>query len=328
MDLRTAYMGLELKNPIVVAASPLSETVDNIRQMEDCGAGAVVTYSLFEEQIKKEMADYDEFVGSSTDSNAEALTYFSDADDFRFGAESYLETISKASKAVDIPIIGSLSGITNEGWIDYAREIQEAGAKGIELNMVYIPADLSVTGREVEQRYLDILHAVKKTVSIPIAIKVGPYFSAMANIAKQFDNAGADAIVMFNRFLQPDFDIERLEIVSDVEYSSSNDLRRVLLWVAVLYGQIKASLAATGGVKSADEIIKYLLAGADVVMTTSVLHLQGIPFLRTLLAGLERWMEVREFASVKEIRGIMSRNQVPDSAAFERANYIKILKNY
>lgn len=328
MDLSTTYMGLKLKNPIVASASPLSGTLDSIKQMEDAGVSAMVMFSLFEEQIRQENAAFDYLIESGTESFAESLSYFPSVDDYHVGPENYLNLIRRASESVNMPIIGSLNGVTNEGWIDYAKQIQQAGAKGLELNIYYIPADLDMSGRDVEQRYLDILRGVKSAVTIPVALKLSPFFSSMGNMARQFDKAGADALVLFNRFYQPDFDIEQLEVASTLEYSTPNEIRLPLLWIAVLYGRVKASLAATRGVHSADEVVKYLLAGADVVMVASALLEHGPNFTKTLLKGLQEWMEPRNYESLQKMKGTMSRQHVINPSAFERANYIKILESY
>jgi dihydroorotate dehydrogenase (fumarate) len=328
MDLRTTYMGLSLKNPIVASASPLSEKLDNIKRMEDAGAAAVVMFSLFEEQIKRENAAIEHLITAGTNSFAESLSYFPDFEDYETGPEEYLKLLRQATESVDIPVIGSLNGVTNEGWVDTARMMQEAGASGIELNIYYIPANLYITGREVEQRYLDILKAVKGSVSIPVALKLSPFFSAMGNMARQFDEAGADALVLFNRFYQPDFDLDKLDVKVNLELSTASEIRLPLLWIAVLYGRINASLAATRGVHSPAEAIKYLMAGADAVMTTSALLRQGIEFLTTLVDGLRTWMEDRQYESVQQMKGSMSQINCLDPGAFERANYIKIIESY
>jgi dihydroorotate dehydrogenase (fumarate) len=301
MDLRTTYMGMELKHPIVASASPLSEKLDNIKRMEDAGAAAVVMFSLFEEQIKHEHAAIEHLITSGAESYAESLSYFPDFDDYDTGPDEYLNLLRQAAEAVDIPVIGSLNGITNEGWVNMARMMQDAGARAIELNTYYIPAHLYMTG---------------------------PFFSAIGNMARQFDEAGADALVLFNRFYQPDFDLERMEVVPDLELSTPSEIRLPLLWIAVLHGRINASIAATRGVHSPVEVVKYLMAGADVVMTTSGLLRHGIGFLTTLVDGLQAWMEEKQYTSVTQMRGSMSQANCLDSSAFERANYIKILESY
>ncbi len=328
MDLRSTYMGMDLKHPIVASASPLSEKLENIRQMEDAGAAAVVMFSLFEEQIKHENAAIEHLITSGAESYAESLSYFPAFEDYQTGPEEYLNLLRQAAEAVDIPVIGSLNGITNEGWVDTARMMQDAGARGIELNAFYIPAHLYMTGREVEQRYLDVLKAVKAAVTIPVALKLSPFFSAMGNMARQFDEAGVDALVLFNRFYQPDFDLDKLEVVPNLELSTAAEIRLPLLWIAVLHGRINASLAATRGVHSHIDVIKYLMAGADAVMTTSGMLRHGITFLTTLVDGLKSWMEDHQYESVEQMKGSMSQRNCPDPGAFERANYIKILESY
>jgi dihydroorotate dehydrogenase (fumarate) len=326
-DLRTTYMGLKLRSPIIVSACPLSEQVDNIVQMEDAGAGAVVLFSLFEEQLRREMAAYESVLQATSNTFAEALDYFPGLDDYHVGPGRYLEIIRQAKERVDIPIIASLNGTTDEGWIEYSREMEQAGADGIEINVFYIPAEIEVNSIDVEERYLDIVDRVKANVSIPVAIKLNPYFSAMGNMARRLTDAGADALVLFNRFYQPDFDIRELKVLSNLEYSNPNEIRLPLLWISVLYGKINASLAATTGVHSAVEVIKYLLAGADVAMTASSLYKHGIGHLAEMTKGLEDWMDMLDFKSVNQFKGVMSQQNIADPSAFERANYIRILEN-
>ena len=328
MDLRTTYMGMNLAHPIVASAGPLWEQVDNIKKAEDAGVAAIVMFSLFEEQLKHEAAAMEHFMSHGTESFPEALSYFPAVEEYHVGPDRYLDTLRRATEAVDIPVIGSLNGITNEGWIDYAKNMEEAGASGIELNIYYIPADLAVSGQEVEQRYVEILQHVKQAVSIPVAMKMSAYFSSVGHIAKQFDDAGADALVLFNRFYQPDFDIDNMEIVHDLHLSGKSQVRIRLLWIALLYGHVRASLAATTGVHTHEEVIKYLMAGADAVMTTAALLRNGIDYVRTLVDGLTRWMEKKEYESVEQMKGSMSQQHVADPTALERASYIKMLENY
>jgi dihydroorotate dehydrogenase (fumarate) len=328
MNLSTKYMGLNLKSPLVVSASPLSEKLDNIKQMEDAGAGAVVLFSLFEEQIKQEAATWDYLTGADQEPFDRSLKYLPQMDDFRMGVDNYLEHIRKAKQAVDIPIIGSLNGITADGWVTYARDFEDAGADGIELNVFFVPADINVSGTDMEHRYLNVLKMVKEQVEIPVALKLNPYFSAFGNSAKQFSEAGADGLVLFNRFYEPDFDIDSFQIVNSLELSTANEVRLPLLWLGILYGKINASLAATTGVQGSMEVIKYLLAGADVAMAASCLFKNGIQYIYQILAELEVWMQSRDFRSVDEMKGLMSQMQVADPTAYERANYIKALKGY
>ena len=328
MDLTTNYMGLTLQHPIIASASPLSGTLDGIKRLEDGGSAAVVMFSLFEEQIRHENDAFSHLMESGTQSFAESLSYFPDVDEYQVGPESYLELLHDASEAIDVPIIASLNCVTGDGWIDYAKQMQQAGADGLELNIYSVEPDLDATGDELEQRYIDILKAVKSTVSIPVALKLSPFFSAMGNMAKRLDEAGADALVLFNRFYQPDIDIQDLEVKPSLGLSSAGEIRLPLLWIAILHGKLNASLAATRGVENPDEVIKYLLAGADAVMTTSSLLRHGPAYTNTLLEGLKAWMEARRFSSVKQVRGSMSRAKVANPAAFERANYIRVLESY
>ncbi len=326
MRMHTNYMGLELNSPIVVSACTLSERLENILKMEDYGAGAVVMPSLFEEQIRKEEAIFNSVLNETTYAFPEAMDYFPGLDEFNVGIDEYLENIRKAKQRVKIPIIASLNGITNEGWIDYARQMQQAGADAIEINIFFIPGDLNMSTGEVEHRYLNIIENIRQTVTIPVAVKLNPYFSAMGNMAMRMKAAGADALVLFNRFYQPDIDINELQIKTDLHYSVAGEIRLPLLWIGLLYGKLKLSLAATTGVQSAVEVIKYLLAGADVVMTASSLYKNGIPYLNTMNKDLNDWMYMMGFDSLDAFRGIMSQQNIADPTAYERANYIRILE--
>lgn len=328
MELTTRYMGLILKNPLIASASPLNADVANLRALEDAGAAAVVLPSLFEEQIEAEAAHHDRLTATVAESFAEALSYFPEPAEYRFGPDNYLDLLSRAVKAVDIPVIASLNGTTDEGWISYARSIADAGASALELNVYFIPADIALSGREVEQRYVDIVTAVREIVSIPVAVKLSPYFSSIGHMAQELERAGADGLVLFNRFYQPDLDLAELKVLPDLKLSHPHEIRLPLLWLAVLSGRIEASLAATTGVSSADEVIKYLLAGADTVMSTSALLRHGVGHMAALLSGLEHWLEAREFASVNDARGLMSQQKIGDPTAYERANYIRILQGY
>jgi dihydroorotate dehydrogenase (fumarate) len=328
MNLSTNYLGLVLKNPLVASSSPLTLDVENIRKLEDCGAAAVVLPSIFEEQIEQEVFAARRQAGRIGDSFAEALSYFPTNDGIWYAAlDRYLKVIRDARQAVDIPVIANLNGITDAGWIQYARLVEEAGANAIELNVFYIPADLFERGREVEQRYLDILQVVKKAVNIPVVMKLSPYFSAVGNFVSELDRAGADGFVLFNRVYQPDIDLVSLRLQRDLQLSTPAEIRLPLLWIAVLSGQVRGSLAAATGVDTADEVIKYLLAGAEAVMTTSALLRHGIDHMKVLLDGLTQWMDAREFGHVSDLRGKMSRQLIKDPAAFERANYIQILQS-
>jgi dihydroorotate dehydrogenase (fumarate) len=328
MDLSTTYMGLSLKNPIVPSASPLSREIGTIRQLEDAGASAVVIYSLFEEQIKVEAEALDHFLSHGTESFAEALTYFPEPMDYRRGPEDYLKHIQQAKQAVDIPIIGSLNGVSLGGWIDYAQKIEEAGADALELNVYFIPTDPRVSSQEVEDLYVEILREVKSHVRIPVAIKLGPYFSALAYTAQRLDRAGADALVLFNRFYQPDLDLENLEVVPHVLLSTPQAMRPPLRWIAILYGHLKADLAGTGGIHTAEDALKMLMVGASVTMMCSALLKHGPGHIRQVLADLEAWMEEHEYESVRQMQGSMSQKSCPEPAAFERAHYMRALTSY
>jgi dihydroorotate dehydrogenase (fumarate) len=328
MDLSTTYLGLKLKNPIVPSAGPLSRSVDSMKRLEDAGASAIVMYSLFEEQIAHEAAELDHYLSYGTESFAESLSYFPESQAYNLGPEEYVELLHSAKQSLGIPVIGSLNGISTGGWIDYAKKIEEAGADAIELNVYYIPTDAKLTGRDVEDRYLEVLDAVKRTVKIPVAVKLSPFFSSFANIAQRLDAAGANGLVLFNRFYQPDIDLETLEITPNVILSTPQSLRLPLRWIAILYGRLKASLAATSGIHTAHDVIKMLMAGADVTMMCSALLKNGPQHIGHVLADLDQWMLEHEYISVQQMRGSMSQKSVADPAAFERANYMKALNTY
>ncbi len=327
MNLSTTYMGLSLKSPVVVSASPLSDNFDNIKKMEDAGAGAIVMFSLFEEQIRQQDAKLESIRSLTGDGFAETSSYFPSLADFEVGPHEYVEKIRRAKQETDIPIIGSLNGITNEGWIEYAKEIEEAGADGLEINVFFIPADISTTGVQVEQRYIDIVKHVTSSVRIPVAVKLNPYFSATGHMSRRLHDAGAKALVMFNRFYQPDFDIHHLRVLPNLQFSHSSEIRLPLLWLALLYGRIPVSLAATSGVQSEVEVIKYLLAGADVAMVASTLYKHGIEYIEAMNKGIAEWMNQMGFDSVDAFKGTMSQLNISDPTAYERANYIKIVAN-
>jgi dihydroorotate dehydrogenase (fumarate) len=328
MDLTTTYMGLKLKNPIVPSASPLSKDIGTIKALEDAGAAAIVMYSLFEEQIEQEQKALDHFLLQGTESFAEAISYFPAQQDYNLGPDEYLEHIRVAKAATDIPIIGSLNGISVGGWMDYAKKIQQAGADALELNVYYIPAAADRSSDEIEAMYVNDLKRMKETVTIPVAIKLSPFFSSLSSVSKKLDDAGADALVLFNRFYQPDFDLEKLEVVPSLELSTSNELRLPLRWIAILYSHVKANLAATTGIHSAEDVLKVLMAGADVAMMCSALLHNGIPQLTKALNGLAQWMEEHEYESVTQMKGSMSQRSCAEPAAFERANYMKVLQSW
>ncbi len=310
MNLKTTYMGLELKNPIIVASSPMSQNIDSIRRTADAGAAAVVMFSLFTEQLG---------TGSETPYLPEVYVCSPDA---------YLNLVRRAVDQSGIPIIGSLNGVTNEGWVEYATKIEQAGAKGLELNIYHVAANPEETGTDIEKRHLDILKAVKNAVRIPVAMKLSPYFSSLGNMAKQFDNAGVDAFVLFNRFYQPDLNLDAMEVEATLDLSTAAEIRLPLRWIAMLHGKLKASMAASIGVQTGAEVVKYLLAGADAVQVASALLKNGPEYVSTLIAELTQWMEIKEYDSVEQLKGAMSQRAVPDSDEFERANYIKVLEAY
>lgn len=328
MNLTTSYMGLPLRNPIVPSSSPMSENVDNIRRMADAGASAVVMFSIFEEQLRMEAAALDHYTTAGDNRYAEATSFFPRTEDYQVGPERYLEIINRAAQAVDIPIIGSLNGMTSEGWIEYAADIEKAGARALELNIFMLPTDPRISGAQVEESYIEIVKAVKETVSIPVAVKMNPFFSSIANMARRFEEAGADGLVMFNRFIQPDFDLKEMEVVPNLALSTPNEIRLPLRWIAILHGRIGISLAASRGVHSATEVVKYLLAGADIVCATSALLKQGAGFINRLLSDLVIWMDEHEYESVEQMKGAMSQKSVADPSAFERANYIKTIEHF
>jgi dihydroorotate dehydrogenase (fumarate) len=328
IDLSTTYLGLKLKNPLVASASPMCADVGNVRRLEDAGASAVVLHSLFEEQIELESEELDRFITEGSELSPEAITHFPELMQRVMGPEAYLAHIVKCRQAVKIPIIASLNGTTKGGWLGYAKQMEQAGASALELNIYYIPVDPNVTSERVEQQYVDLVRAVKAEVKIPVAIKLGPYFSAMANMAKRLDAAGADGLVLFNRFYQPDFDLEALDVVPNLILSNSHDLMLRLHWIAVIYGTVKADLALTGGVHSATDVVKAMMAGSRIAMMTSALLKRGISYLDTLATELLIWMGEHEYDSIKQMQGSMSRNSVPQPGAFERANYMKVLSSY
>lgn len=328
VDLSTKYLGLELKNPLVIAACPLAQSLDHLRRLEDAGAAAVVLPSLFEEQIDREEVEFTRAQEFGTDSFAEALTYFPKQEDYRFGPESYLELIGKAKKAVGIPVVASLNGTSRGGWIRYANLIEEAGADALELNVYLIAGDVEMTGQEVESQYLDLVREVKNSVSIPLAVKIGPSFSSPGWMAKRLADAGADGLVLFNRFLQPDIDLEQLVTTPRLVLSTPYELLLRLRWIAILHGRVNASLAVTGGIHDAQGMLKALLAGADVGMIASVLYKQGIGQVSRILMAMSEWMDQKEYESVQQLKGSMSQENCPDPAAFARGNYIKTLASF
>ncbi len=326
MDLSTTYLGLKLPSPLVASASPLSRDVDGICRLEDAGASAVVLYSLFEEQLRQEEMDLQYHMAAGTESFAESLSYFPQPSEFHTGPEGYLNHIRKAKGAVGMPIIASLNGSTLGGWTKFAAEIERAGADAIECNIYSIPTDPKLTAADVEKNYLDIVRAVKQTVKIPVAVKLSPFFSNLANFARRLDDVGADGLVLFNRFYQPDIDLQELEIRPNVLLSTQQALRLPLTWIGILYGRVQASLAGTGGVHTAEDAVKLLMVGANVTMLCSSLMRHGINHLRHVERELREWMEEHEYESVKQMQGSMSQLRCPDPGAFERAQYMRAVK--
>jgi dihydroorotate dehydrogenase (fumarate) len=327
-DLSTTYLGLNLKNPLVVAASPLSKKLDRARKAEEAGASAIVMYSLFEEQIIHESLELDHFLTRSADTSAEALSYFPESDKYLVGPEKYLRQISDLKKALNIPVIGSLNGVSKGGWTKYAKQIQDAGADALELNLYYIPTDLDLTAQELENAQVELVAQIKSAISIPLAVKLSPYITALPNFARRIVEAGANGLVLFNRFYQPDFDLNELKIVPSLDLSTSAEMRLPLRWISILYGKIKADFALTSGVHTANDVLKTMMAGAKVVMMASNLLQNGEQVIPAMLAELEAWMKEREYTSIKQMQGSMSQKSVKEPAAFERANYMNVLSSY
>ncbi len=327
-DLTTTYLGLKLKNPLVASASPLSKKVDTVRRIEDAGAAALVMYSLFEEQITHDSYELDHYLERGAHSYAEAMSYFPDLDYHNLGTEPYLDHLHKIKQAVSIPVIGSLNGISSGGWIEYAHRIEQAGADALELNIYYLPTDPNLSGAELEEVFVQLVRDVRAKVKLPIAVKLSPYFTGLPNIAKRIVEAGANALVLFNRFYQPDFDLEELEVVPNLILSTSHELRLPLRWIAILYGRIEADFALTTGVHSAQDVLKAMMAGANVAMMASTLLESGVGRIMHILTDLQEWMEEHEYESIEQMRGSMSQRAVAEPAAFERANYIKALNTF
>lgn len=328
MDISTTYLGMKLKNPIIPSASPLSRGLDSMKRLEDAGAAAIVMYSLFEEEIIHESAELNHYLTYGIESYPEALSYFPDSSEYNLEPDQYLDLLRKAKESLSIPVIPSLNGITPGGWTKYAKLFEEAGADAIELNVYYIPTDKRLTAADVERRYIEVLAGVKSSVKIPVAMKLSPYFSSLANIAEKLVESGANGLVLFNRFYQPDIDIEQLEVKPEVILSDSSANRLPLTWIAILYGRVKASLAATSGIHNEADVLKMLMAGADVTMMCSELLQHGIKRIGEVLERMCKWMEDHEYASIEQMKGSMSQKSVADPAAFERANYMKALNRF
>jgi len=327
-DLTTTYLGMQLKNPLVASASPLSEDLGNVRRMEDAGAAAVVFHSLFEEQINLESHELDRFLGAGTESFPESLTYLPELNWYNRGPDGYLEHLYRVKRAVQLPVIASLNGASSGGWTKYARKMEQAGADALELNIYFVAANPEMTSAEVERTYCELVRDVTSSVKIPVAVKISPYFTAMANMAGHLERAGAKALVLFNRFYQPDFDLEKLEVEPRLTLSNPYELLLRLHWVAILYDHVDADLAVTGGVHSAEDILKTMMAGARVAMMTSALLKHGIEHIGLVLADLGRWMDEHEYESIRQMQGSMSMSSVANPSAFERANYMRVLSDY
>ena len=328
IDLSTSYLGLSLRSPIVASSSPLCRDLDNLRKLEAAGAGAVVLHSLFEEQIMLDSFWMDGFLNQGSDSFPEAMSYFPDQKSYQNDPSSYLRHITAARKAVKIPVIGSLNGVSTGGWIKYAKEIESAGASALELNIYYLATSIQTTGPDIEQSYAELVRDIKNQVKIPVAVKLSPYFTAIANVCRQLVDAGADALVLFNRFYQPDFDIETREVAQNLNLSTSDELRVRLHWIALLSPYLRTELALTGGVHTVQDVVKGIMAGAQVVMLTSALLKRGIDYLEILESDLETWLESHNCQSINELRGSMNSAAVADPTAFTRANYLKTLNGY
>ena len=327
-DLSTTYLGLQLKNPIVASASPLSKKIGYIKRLESAGAAAIVMYSLFEEQIVHESLELDHYLSRHVHSFAEALTYLPDMESYNRDPDTYLAHLTEVKRAVDIPVIGSLNGISTGGWIKYARMIQEAGADALELNIYYLPTDLQLSGSELEGMYIKLVRDVRASITIPLAIKVSPFFSSIPHMAQRFVEAGADGLVFFNRFYQPDFDIESLDVMPRIHLSTSHDLLLPLRWIAILSGRLPVDFALTGGVHTSQDVLKAMMAGAKVAMMASELIENGVERVSDILNGMLFWMEEHEYESIRQMQGSMNQQAVAEPAAFERANYMKALNSF
>jgi len=328
MDLSTTYLGLKLRSPLMPSACPLTRDLDEIKRAEDAGAGAIVLPSVFEEQLRRESDELDAMIEKGTESFAESLSYFPQVGEFRLGPDDYLEHIQKAKAAVKVPVIASINGASVGGWIDYARKIEQAGADAVELNIYYIPTDPAVPGTEVENTYVEILRGVRKSVKIPVSVKLSPFFSNMANMATKLDAAGANGLVLFNRFYQPDIDLDNLEVEHSILLSTPQARRLPLRWIAILYGRVKASLAATSGIHTAYDALKILMAGADVTMLCSVLLRKGMTHIAVIEQEMRHWLEEHEYESIAQLKGSMSQQKCPDPTAFERAQYMRIISTW
>jgi dihydroorotate dehydrogenase (fumarate) len=328
IDISMPYLGMKLNGPIVVGSTPLCDSLDNIRRMEDAGAAAVVLHSLFEEQLDLESRALDEDLSRGTDSYAESLRYLPEVEDYRMSHNAYLEHLHRTRQAVQIPVLASLNGASPGGWVRYAKDLEQAGASAIELNTFALPTDESQTSTDIEVQMLELVRSVCEAVKVPVAVKLSMQYTALPNFVAQLEKAGAAGVVLFNRFYQPDFDIEALEVKPTLHFSSSSELLPRLHWAAILYGHLKGDIGITGGVHSADDVLKAIMAGGNMAMVVSALHIHGIAHITRVLADLRYWLEKREYASLAETRGCLSRRSVPDTTPYDRGNYIKTLSSY
>jgi dihydroorotate dehydrogenase (fumarate) len=328
VNLNTNYLGLTLKNPLVASASPLSEKVETVLQLEEGGVSALVMYSLFEEQILHESLELDHYLSRGTYSYAEAPTYLPELSKYKVGPAAYIEHLHKVKQSVSIPVIGSLNGVSSGGWLDYAERIEQAGADALELNIYYLPVDATITTTELEDNYIRLVADIRARIQIPIAVKLSPFFTALPSLAKRLVEAGANGLVLFNRFYQPDFDLDELEVVPNLELSNSRDLRLPLRWIALMYGQVQADFALTSGIHTHLDILKAMMAGANVAMTTSALLRKGPSYAAEMLDKLQVWMEEHEYESILQMRGSLSAKALGQTVQLERANYMKVLGSY
>jgi dihydroorotate dehydrogenase (fumarate) len=328
VDLSTTYLGLSLKNPLVASASPLSEKVETVKELEAAGISAIVMYSLFEEQIIHESLELDHFLFYGTEISAEFDTFYPQSGKYTLKADSYVDHLKKIKDAVKIPVIGSLNGVSSGGWIKYAKKIEDAGADALELNLYFLPTNPAQTATQIEDNYITLVHDIRSNIKIPLAVKLSPFFTSIPNMARRLAEAGANGLVLFNRFYQPDFDLEELKVVPNLILSTSNELRLPMRWIAILYGQIKADLALTTGIHTAEDVVKTTMAGASVAMMASVLLAEGISRIPVILADLEKWMTSHEYESIQQMKGSLSQKSVSEPAAFERANYMKVLNSF
>jgi dihydroorotate dehydrogenase (fumarate) len=328
VNLSTSYLGLDLKNPLVASASPLSEKLETVLQLEESGVAAVVMYSLFEEQILHESLELDHFLSRGTNSYAEAPTYLPQLSKYKVGPDSYIENLRRIKQATSIPVIGSLNGVSSGGWLDYAKKIEQAGADALELNIYYLPTDISITSSELEDNYVRLVKDIRSRIGIPIAVKLSPFFSSLPNLSSRLVDAGADGLVLFNRFYQPDFNLDELEVVPNLELSSSKEVRLPLRWIALMYGHIHADFALTSGVHTHLDILKAMMAGASVAMTASALLRNGPTYAAEMLQGLQTWMVEHEYESIHQMKGSLSAKSLGQTQPLERANYMKELASF